>query len=460
MGGQGDLTRGAGRPHALVVGGGLAGMAAALALADGGARVTLLEARRWLGGATSSFERDGLVVDTGQHVFLRCCTAYRAFLGRLGVSDRTSLQPWMDIPVLSPGRPPARLRRDPLPAPLHLARALARYRLLSPAERAGAVRAAMALRRLDPKDPHLDRRTFGEWLREHGQSERAVRSLWDLFALPALNLPAARASLALAVKVFRTGLLDRADAADIGVPLVPLGELHGEAGRRALERAGVRVRLGSRVRAVLTGPEGATGVALNDGTLEGDVVVVAVPNDRAGALLPPGALPADPAGLGLSPIVNVHVVYDRPVTRLAFAAVVGSPVQWVFDRTAPSGLDRGQYLAVSLSGAEELVDRPVEWFRRTFLPALAALFPRAREARVERFLVTRERGATFRQAPGTAALRPGPQALVPRLYVAGAWTDTGWPATMEGAVRSGLAAARRALVALGRTGRLPAEVAA
>lgn len=448
------------RPHVVVVGGGLAGMAAALALADAGARVTLLEARKWLGGATSSFRRDGLLVDTGQHVFLRCCTAYRAFLERLGVSDRTFLQPRMDIPVLSPGRPPARLRRDPLPPPLHLARALARYPLLSPAERVGVARAAMVLRRLDPRDPELDRRTLGAWLREHGQSERAVQCLWDLFALPALNLPASRASLALAVKVFRTGLLDRSDAADVGLPLAPLGELHGDAGRRALERAGVRVRLGARVRSVLTGAEGATGVALDDGTLDGDAVVVAVPNDRAGAVLPAGALEADPARLGLSPIVNVHVVYDRPVTSLPFAAAVGSPVQWVFDRTGPSGLDRGQYLAVSLSGAEELVDRPVEWFRETFLPALAGLLPRAREARVERFLVTRERGATFRQAPGTAALRPGPETGVPRLFVAGAWTDTGWPATMEGAVRSGLAAARRALVALGRTGQLPAEVAA
>jgi squalene-associated FAD-dependent desaturase len=450
----------AGGPHVVVVGGGLAGMAAALACADGGARVTLLEARRWLGGATASFRRDGLLLDTGQHVFLRCCVAYRRFLRRLGVERLTFLQPRMDIPVLAPGRRLARLRRDPLPAPLHLARALAAYPPLSPRERAGVARAALAIRRMDPRDPELDGRTFGSWLAEHGQSERAVRYLWDLFALPALNLPAARASLALAVKVFRTGLLDRNDAADIGVPLVPLGELHGAAGHRALERAGAVVLLGARARSVLVGPEGAAGVALEDRAVEGDAVVVAVPHDRAAALLPPGALEADPAGLGLSPIVNVHVVYDRPVTALPFAAAVDSPVQWVFDRTRAAGLGRGQYLAVSLSGAEGVVDLPVEWFRETFVPALEALFPRARGARVERFLVTRERGATFRQAPGTGALRPGPETRVPRLFVAGAWTDTGWPATMEGAVRSGLAAARRALVALGRTERLPAEVAA
>jgi uncharacterized protein with NAD-binding domain and iron-sulfur cluster len=181
-----------------------------------------------------------------------------------------------------------------------------------------------------------------------------------------------------------------------------------------------------------------------------------------GDLVPAGTLPdpTGPARLGLSPIVNVHIVYDRAVTSLRFAAAVDSPVQWVFDRTLAAGLERGQYLAVSLSGATDIVDQTVDWFRRTFLPALSDLFPQARDASVERFLVTRERGATFRQTPGTAALRPGPVTGIPRLFLAGAWTDTGWPATMEGAVRSGVTAARHALVALGRTERLPAEVAA
>lgn len=454
------MSRGA--PRVVVVGGGLAGMAAALACADAGVQVRLVEAKKWLGGATASFERDGLLMDTGQHVFLRCCTSYLDFLGRLGMSGSAYLQPRMDIPVLSPGRPPARLRRSALPAPLHLGRALARYPYLSNADRLRALRASLALRRLDPRDPALDARTFLDWLREHRQSDAAVRYLWDVFALPSLNLSAAEGSLALAVKVFRTGLLERNHAADIGVPLIPLGELHGTAGRRALEAAGAEVGLGARVRQVLADDGGVTGVGLDDGLLEADAVIVAVPNDRVADLVPAGTLPdpTGPARLGLSPIVNVHVVYDRGVTALRFAAAVDSPVQWVFDRTLAAGLERGQYLAVSLSGADEVVDQPVDWFRRTFLPALSDLFPQARDASVERFLVTRERGATFRQTPGTAALRPGPVTGIPRLFLAGAWTDTGWPATMEGAVRSGVTAARHALVTLGRTERLPAEVAA
>jgi squalene-associated FAD-dependent desaturase len=451
-----------GRPRVAVVGGGLAGMAAALACADGGAQVTLFEAKKWLGGATASFERDGLVIDTGQHVFLRCCAAYRGFLDRIGSTGLAELQPRMDIPVIAPGGRSARLRRGRMPAPLHLGPALARYPFLSAAERLRAVRGSLGLRRLDPTDPRLDARSFGSWLEAHGQSAASVRYLWDLFGLPSLNLPAADASLALAVKVFRTGLLERGDAADIGTPRVPLSALHAEPASRHLAVAGAEVRLGARVREVLAGADGALDVAGDDVSEPVDAVILAVPHDRVASLLPDGAV-ADPGAfvrLGLSPIVNVHVVYDRAVTDLPFAAAVDSPVQWVFDRTASSGLAGGQYLAISLSGADAVVDDPVDRFREIFLPALAALFPAARAARVDRFLVTRERGATFRQAPGTAVLRPGPETLFPRLFLAGAWTDTGWPATMEGAVRSGIAAARSALVTVGRTERLPAEVAA
>jgi uncharacterized protein with NAD-binding domain and iron-sulfur cluster len=198
------------------------------------------------------------------------------------------------------------------------------------------------------------------------------------------------------------------------------------------------------------------------GPVEADAVVVAVPHDRTADVLPAGSLPNPGAlgGLGASPIVNVHVVYDRRVMDLPFAAGVGTPVQWVFDRTQASGLERGQYLAISISGADREIDERTEDLRRRFVPALAALFPRARDASVQRFFVTREHAATFRQAPGTRALRPTAGTLIPGLFLAGAWTATGWPATMEGAVRSGLTAAREVLIHIGRTRRLPQVVAA
>ena len=294
-----------------------------------------------------------------------------------------------------------------------------------------------------------------------------MAALWNLIALPTLNLSAGEASLALAVKVFRTGLLDGRAAGDVGYATGPLSEVHGEPATRALSAAGADVRTRGTVRAIRPVPPGGTGaprfdVALEDGLVEADAVILAVPHDAAPAILPSGSVPGMErwTALGASPIVNVHVVYDRRVTGHAFAAGVDTPVQWVFDRTGPSGLDHGQYLAVSLSGADREIAERTEDLRATFLPALEALFPRAREARVESFFVTREHAATFRQAPGTAALRPGPVTRVPGLTLAGAWTDTAWPATMESAVRSGLAAARETLVASGLGEHLPVGAAA
>jgi squalene-associated FAD-dependent desaturase len=428
-------------------------MAAALACADGGAEVTLIESRPRLGGATFSFRREGLWVDNGQHVFLRCCTAYRGFLRRIGSVDRTTLQPRLSIPVIEPGGRMGRLSRNGLPAPLHLAGAMARYPFLSPVERLRATGAALALARLDPRDPTLDERTFGSWLHEHGQSARAVEALWDLIALPTLNLHAGDASLALAVKVFRTGLLDDRGAADVGHATAPLSEVHGTAASSALSRAGAAVLTRTTVRRVVRSNGGGFEVEADALRIDADAVIAAVPHDRVVDILPPGAVREDVTLLGSSPIVNVHVVYDRAVMEVPFAAGLGTSVQWVFDRTGPSGLERGQYLAVSVSGADREIGERTEGLRGRFLPALAAMFPRALDARVEQLFVTREHRATFRQGPGKASLRPGPRTAVPGLFLAGAWTDTGWPATMEGAVRSGLAAARGALA--GRASRAP-----
>jgi squalene-associated FAD-dependent desaturase len=431
----------------VIVGGGLAGITAALDCADAGSRVTLLEVRPRLGGAAYSFARDGLRLDNGQHVFLRCCTDYITLLERLGSRDLTTLQSRLDIPVLAPGGPAGRLRRSGLPAPLHLAGTLARYAHLSPADRARAVWAALALRRLDPDDRQLDEQTFGAWLARHGQSPAAVEALWELIARPTLNLTCDQASLAQAVQVFRTGLLCAADAGDIGWARVPLGDVHDRPARRALDRAGVEVRLGWRAQRIVRDERGFA-VEGAIGRVAADVVVAAVPHDRLDALLPVGALARPVSALGTSPIINLHVAYDRSVTALRFAAAVRSPAQFVFDRTQSSGLPTGQLLAISLSAADEDMERRPQELRERYLPALAALFPAARDARVERFVVTREHAATFRAAPGAIALRPGARTLLPGLALAGAYTATGWPATMEGAVRSGHAAAREVLAAL------------
>jgi squalene-associated FAD-dependent desaturase len=435
-----------------VIGGGLAGITAAIALAEQGAEVTLAEARPRLGGATCSFNRDGLIVDTGQHIYLGCCTAYRGLLDKLGMTAHAPLQDRFDVTVLSPGGK-GRLRRTALPGPLHMLPALARYPFLSLPERASVSRPALGMRRLDPADPALDAQRFGDWLAARGQSERARRALWDLFTVSALNIAGDDASLALAATVVKTGLLGKNNAADIGVPALPLGELHGDAGATLLAKLGAQVMINAKASAIEVSDDPDPGTArfrvrlAAEADLEADAVVLAVPHDKAASLIPPGALPPGTvrawSGLGASPIVNVHVIYDRQVTDLPFAAAVDSPVQWVFDRTRISGLQRPgqQYLAISLSAAEEYVDVPAAKLGERFVPALAELFPAAREARVTEFFVTRERRATFRQAPGCGALRPKTGTQIPGLVLAGAWTDTGWPDTMESAVRSGLAAA-------------------
>jgi squalene-associated FAD-dependent desaturase len=427
-----------------VVGGGVAGIVAALDCAAGGATVTLVEVRPRLGGAAYSVARNDLWLDNGQHVFLRCCAAYRTLLERLGSDPLVELQPRLDIPVLAPGRPTVRLRRSGAHPPLHLAGALLRYSHLSLRERISAGRAALALGR----QPLDDSRTLGDWLTEHGQSPRAIAALWDLIALPTLNLPAAEASLALGAFVFQQGLLADAAAGDVGLHRAPLQAVIGEPATRALASAGVTVHLRWPVQRV-TSIGGRFAVVGANSWLGADGVVIAVPHDRAAALLPAAALrgAAWPGALRSSPIVNLHVVYDRRVLEHRFAAGVDTPVQYVFDRTPPEWSAR-QYLAVSLSGARAEMGMSTTALRERYLPALAELLPGARDARVEFFSATKEHAATFRASPGTAALRPRPATAVEGLVLAGAWTATGWPATLESAALSGHAAAEVLLAQL------------
>ena len=434
-------------PRIGVVGGGLAGIAGALAGADAGAQVVLLERRSSLGGLTTSIQRNGLSFDNGQHVFLRCCSAYREFIDRIGANDQVYLQPRLDVKVLAPGGVRASLKRNGLPAPFHLAGSLGRYRHLSVRERLLLARAAFALRRLDPDDPSLDSISFGEWLTSKGQSPRAVDCLWELIALPTLNVRASEASLALATKVFRVGLLDRADGADIGWSKVPLGELHGSIAARALDGAGVETVLNATVDSIDRMANGALRVNVGESVRAFDEVIVATSPRQATAL---GALDADfGEQLGTSPIVNIHFVLDRRVTDLALAACVKSPIQYVFDRTDASGLRSGQCLVISLSAADGYMRQGSTDLIATFFKALGDIFPLAREARIVDAVVTRERAATFRATPGSRAFRPSPPTSVPGLFLAGAWCETGWPATMEGAVRSGHIAVAQALAHAG-----------
>ena len=529
------------RPHIIVVGGGLAGLSAALCAADAGMRVTLLERRHRLGGATWSFERNGIWYDNGQHVFMRCFESYRWFLERIGSAHKVFLQSRLDVPVLrvespasaeisassetptssenseSPADPaipaaPASvirgsIRRTASPAPLHLMRSLLRYPHMTMRERINAARTALALRKLDPDKRLLDSKTaavlrsetkteqsqsqksaqnsqpaavlrsetrtepregnaalqiddatFGQWLRMRGESENAIRSLWNLITLPTANLPADQVSLQLAAKIFVTGLLTDNSAADIGWSAVPLSELHADAAAATLRNLGAEVRTKAAVEKITADP---LGVRCDGEHLPADAVVAAVPHTAAD-ILPEGSVKHQDrlSELGESPIINVHLVYDQPVTDLPLAAALGSEAQFVFDRTAAAKLASNseqvsqgstgpQCLGISLSAADEYLS----WSPAELIDHMAAevakLFPKARGQQPRDAMVTREVSATFRGVPGTASLRPPAETNHAGLFLAGAWTDTGWPATMEGAVRSGIAAADLALQYLG-----------
>jgi len=412
-------------PRVAVVGAGLAGLSAGLALARRGWRVDLYERSRLLGGKTTSFEVDGHEVDCGQHVVLACCTATMDLIEELGLTDSLYVQPRFEVAVLSRKRPPARLRASSLPAPLHLMAGFARYPHLTTLDRL-QVGGALVAARTDVT-PGGD---MAAWLRRHHQSARALRAFWEPFLVPALNAPLDRVSAEMGLFVIRTAFLGDRDAARIAYLTVPLARL-AEAAAARLD--GVHLR--QAVVGLHREGDRVTGVKLSGGAGAAcDACVIAVPPRRLGAIL--GDAPASGVNgldaFAAMPIVDVHLWYDRPVLGCDFAAVLDSPVQWVFEKSPG-------YVCCSLSAAEDLVQRPerdlVELGRRE----LASVLPEAARARLVRGAATRDPEATFIPAPGVR--RPGPATACSNLVIAGAWTDTGWPATIESAVRSGRTAA-------------------
>ena len=411
-----------------VIGGGLAGLAAALDCLDAGADVTLLEARPTLGGAVQTLpERAGdppPPPDNGQHVALGCFTEYLRFLERIGqTSSIRRLR--LELPVIDENGRVGALGPG--------ARTLLRYRHLRLDERLRLAVIATRLGRLDPASH--DGETFGRLLRRLGSSERAIDRFWDVFIRPALNLPADEASASLGLFTVQTALLADRAASDLVLPRAPLGEMHGDAAGRALEEAGATVMVRTRV-AVLE-PDAAVTAAGE--RVAADAFVVAVPPVEAASLLDEAA-----PTLEDSPIVSVHLLFDRSLLEPPLAALLGSPAHWIFDRGRLTGHlpERGQYLTVVSSGVPDLVAirgrELVELMR-------AAIVERLGPAELLWSRVSREPQATFAGRPGTAVHRLGPETGRPGVVRAGAWTRTGWPATMEGAVRSGRTAARTLL---------------
>ena len=413
------------------MGGGLAGLAAALDLVDSGHDVTLLEARPTLGGAVQTLpRREGdpePPPDNGQHIALGCFSEYLRFLQRIG-SDGDVRRLKLSLSVIGEHGSVGVIGPGSL--------VLLRYPHLSLSDRIAVARVARKLGKLSPSEH--DDSTFGDLLRGLGQSQDAIDRFWDVFIRPAINLRSDEASAALAIFTVQTALLGDRDASDLVLPASPLGEMHGEAARKTLEAAGATVRTGARVASLE-----ADGIVVADGArVEGDALVVALPPEESARLL------AEPEpSLGESPIVSVHLLFDRVILGRPLAALLGSPAHWVFDRGWMTGHEPAsrQYLTVVSSGVPDLLA-----LRGRELVDLMAAELTARLGRAELLWsrVSREPAATFAARPGTAALRPGPPTSRPNVFRAGAWTQTGWPATMEGAIRSGREAARALLASL------------
>ena len=425
-------------------------MAAAWRLASAGYRVILVERRPYLGGRAYSYvdRETGVQVDNGQHVFMGCCAAYIDFLRGIGTLDRTVKQDRLRVEVRSPLGKVGVLSAAPLPAPLHLFPSFLRYPHLGWRDK---LRASPALLRIrmerEPDRDELRAMSFEDWLRRNGQSDRAIANFWDLIIVPTLNDASRDVSASMAFTVFQVALLKDAHGADIGFARSGLSDVMGDAVERRLRALGVELVLGRTVERLAADGGAVAGVVLAGGdVLTADWCVAALPPQAFVDVLPDGlrggSLLAAAASHTFAPIVNLHVWYDRPVADFEWAAFVDSPLQFVFNKTRIAGLTGpGDYLTVSLSGAWEWWPLSKDDLRERFTPELARALPLARHATVERFAIVKEQRATFRSLPGGPANRLPTKTPLRNLVLAGDWTDTGWPATMEGAVRSGNAAA-------------------
>lgn len=431
-----------------VLGAGLAGLAAGCELAELGHEVTLIERRPWAGGKTYSFaDESGHQVDNGQHVFMACTTEYIAFLRRLGTLKLTRRQKRLRVPVFDQNGHRSFIVAQNLRSPLHLAKSLLGFRALSPAERLRLIPVLSRVSRMSATDREaLPDGNFAHWLAARGQSARVIERFWDFLVLPTLNCRSGQAGVRDALFLLQEAFLASPTSSAVGLSAVGLSDLHVTPAVRYIEERGGHLRTGERIRQFQCEGDRLSAVVTDEARFAFDAYVCALPPWDLTPLLPPELSEQPPfawlSAFQSSPIINLHLWFAQPVVGFAFAAFTGNELQWVFNR---SKLDAdpesaGQHLVLSLSGAGGLMSLGKQELADRLMPQLRRALRMDNFAEVTRVMAIKEPAATFVPAPGLR--RPPVETPISNLVLAGAHTDTGWPATMESAVRSGLAAAR------------------
>jgi squalene-associated FAD-dependent desaturase len=427
---------------AIVIGGGLAGMAAAACLGEAGFQVDLFEARGFLGGRATSYALpaetgEGEVIDNCQHILLRCCVNLMDFYRRLGVAARIKF--YKQFYFIEPGGRISTLSAGRLPAPLHFTGSFWKLSFLSAGDKVAVARALLAIRREYGRRDDLDRISMLDWLREKRQTEAAIHRFWSQVLVSAINEDLDRMAATHGFQVFWLGFLARSNSYEMGVPAVPLGELYGSDAWTRL--ANVRLHLREPVDRVVIEKDSVRSIIVRGAERTADYYLSALPFERIAGVVPDLNLPLE--RFEHSPITGVHLWFDRSVTQLAHATLLDRTVQWMFNKSG------GRYLEVVISASRSLVGMNRNEVVDLAVRELAEFLPRVREAKLEKAHVVKEVRATFSPRPGIEQLRPGSATRLKNFFLAGDWTRSGWPATMEGAVRSGYLAAEAVTLAAG-----------
>ncbi len=430
-----------------VIGGGLAGLASAVALASADYCVTVFEARPFLGGRATSYplnqsnDETGPTIDNCQHILLRCCTNLIDFYERLGVRDR--IQFHREFFWIEPGGRTSVMKAGAFPAPLHFTESFARLRFLSLKAKMDVARGLLAVRSEYQTRHDLDRITMLEWLREKRQGTQAIDRFWRQVLVSAINEELDGMAAIHGLQVFWLGFLSLKNAYEMGIPSVPLGDLYSEKAWKKYPRVELCER--AAVQEVVVRNRKIEELKLREATVTADAYISSVPFERLSALAP--ELPTQ-AGLNLeafthSPITGIHLWFDRSITNLPHATLLDRTVQWMFNKGG------GRHIQLVVSASRSLVEMGRQDVIEMAMRDLRDFFPRAAQAKLERAHVVKEVRATFSASPAVEGKRPVNITSIPNLFLAGDWTRSGWPATMEGAVRSGYMAAEAVTQFLG-----------